>query len=156
MIIEIVTTAGYAAQLFSLKIIKSLIAILLEDTFDSSGLLKDIVLSEISILTGDNRILEVLKSADGKESKRHIYIVTQTESDARAIERALLYWVNKPDQLKDALKQLDPEFTEPDWEGYLFESIATDISDILAATILIPPKKAFQTCFRGSASWIES
>lgn len=40
MIIEVKTTAGYQADLLSVKILKSLITIMLEDTFDDSGLLE--------------------------------------------------------------------------------------------------------------------
>lgn len=158
MIIEIGTTKGYAADLLSVKIIKSLVTIIMEDTFDNSGLPEKVYLNEISILTGGKRMADTLHSArNADDSKKHIYIVTESGTDARAMEKALLFWAQNPKQLQDAMKQINPDFNSFCWQDGYFEIIAADIADVLAASTLILPEDVPNKCFfRGSTSWTES
>lgn len=155
MVVEVNTTVGWQAKLLSLRVIKSIVAIMLEDTFDRSGILEEPILNQISILIGGHHMAELLQSADRPESKEHIYIVAKNRFDARAVEQAILYWVQNTECLMIALKQLESDFNDPDWEGYLFESIVADITDILAGVTMVFPGEAPQKCFRGNTSWIE-
>lgn len=156
MVIEIGTTRGYSANLTSLKIIRSLLTIILDSPFDASGLPEEPYLNEISILSGGNRMADALKAADRRESKKHIYIVTQNKADASDMEDALLFWVYQPDQLRTALKKIDPSLGHICWEGPHFEMLAEDILDVLAASALILPDEITSRSFRGNMSWVES
>ncbi len=156
MVIEIGTTKGYSANLISLQIIRSLLTIILDDPFDANSLPEKPELNEISILSGGNRMADILKAADQRESKKHIYIVTQNESDASDMEDALLFWVYESDKLKAALKKLDPSLDHICWEGGHFDMLSEDILDILAATALILPDEIARYGFRGNMSWVES
>lgn len=98
---------------------------------------------------------ERLQSVDTNESRKYVYIVTENRSDARTIEKALLYWVYNPKELGSALRQIYPTLSGPDWDGYLFESVTTDISDILAALTMVFQGETSPKCFRGTTSWVE-
>lgn len=157
MIIEVGTTKGYVADLLSVKIIRSLVTIILEDTFDRSGLPEKVSLNEIAILTGGHHMADALRSIrDADDSKKHIYIVTENATDARAMEKALLFWAQNPERLQIAMKKIDPDFNSFYWEGGYLEIIAADIADVLAALTLILPEETSSRCFRGSTSWTES
>lgn len=156
MILNVETIEGYGADLLVINIIKSLLAFVMEDTFDDSGLLEEIPLNEITILTGGNDVVKVLQSANGGDSKKHIYVVTKTEQEASIIETTLLYWVKHPENLRAALTRLDPELASPSWEEYFFESIAADISDMLATSVYLRPGEVSRKCFKGIPSWVDS